>query len=78
MRNKRTGESNELCNWEVQRWDAIDRAEIEAWTAALETWRCGGGECVRNVMVRVASLASGPRTRLILAAGGAGDAAMAL
>lgn len=41
--------------WEGQRWDAIDRAEIDAWTAAFETWRCGGGECVRDVMARVAS-----------------------
>ena len=41
--------------WEGQRWDAIDRAEVDAWTAAFETWRCGGGECVRDVMERVAS-----------------------
>ena len=41
--------------WEGQRWDAIDRAEVDAWTAAFETWRCGGGECVRDVMARVAS-----------------------
>ena len=42
--------------WEGQRWDAIDRVEIDAWTAAFETWRCGGGgECVRDVMERVAS-----------------------
>ena len=41
-------------HWEGQRWDAIDRAEINAWTAEFETWRCGGGECVRDVMERVA------------------------
>lgn len=41
--------------WEGQRWDAIDRTEIEDWTAAFETWPCGGGECVRDVMERVAS-----------------------
>ena len=42
--------------WEGQRWDAIDRAELDAWTAAFESWRCGGdGECVGDVMARVAS-----------------------
>lgn len=41
--------------WEGQRWDAIDRTELDAWTAAFETWRCGGGECVRDVMLRVAA-----------------------
>ena len=40
--------------WEGQRWDAIDREELDAWTTAFETWRCGGGECVRDVMERVA------------------------
>ena len=41
--------------WEGRHWAAIDREEIDAWTAAFETWRCGGGECVRDVMDRVAS-----------------------
>ena len=41
-------------HWEGRRWDAIDRSEIDAWTSAFETWRCGGGECVRDVMERVA------------------------
>ena len=40
--------------WEGQRWDAIDRHELAAWTAAFETWRCGGGESVQDVMARVA------------------------
>ena len=42
-------------SWEGQRWDAIDRHEMDAWTAEFEAWRCGGGECVRDVMERVAS-----------------------
>ena len=49
--------------WEGQPWDAIDRAELDAWTAAFATWRCGGnggidstgGESVEDVMSRVAS-----------------------
>lgn len=42
--------------WEGQRWSDIDRAELDAWTAEFEAWRCGGdGECVREVMERVAS-----------------------
>ena len=45
-----------LGGWEGQRWDVIDRAEIDAWTAEFATWRCGGegGECVADVMARVA------------------------
>ena len=39
--------------WEGQRWDAIDRHELAAWTAAFETWRCGGGESVQDLMARV-------------------------
>ena len=43
-------------DWEGQRWEAIDRVEIDAWTAEFETWRCGcSGECVRDVMQRVAA-----------------------
>ena len=40
--------------WGGQRWDAIDHRELAAWTAAFETWRCGGGESVQDVMARVA------------------------
>ena len=39
--------------WEGQRWDAIARAELDGWTAAFATWRCGGAECVADVMARV-------------------------
>jgi alpha-ribazole phosphatase len=41
--------------WEGQRWDSIPRAELDAWTDAFATWRCGGGECVQNFMARVAA-----------------------
>lgn len=41
--------------WEGQRWDAIARSELDAWTDAFATWRCGGGECVQDFMARVAA-----------------------
>lgn len=41
--------------WEGQRWDAIDRAELDAWTRAFPTWPCGGGESVARFMSRVAA-----------------------
>ena len=40
-------------HWEGQRWDAIARGELDGWTAAFATWRCGGAECVADVMARV-------------------------
>ena len=42
--------------WEGQRWDAIPRQELDGWTDAFETWRCGDGECVQDVMQRVAAV----------------------
>lgn len=39
--------------WEGQRWDAIARAELDAWTDAFATWACGGAECVQDFMARV-------------------------
>ena len=41
--------------WEGRPWDQIDRAELEAWTSNFSHWRCGGAECVHDVMTRVAS-----------------------
>jgi alpha-ribazole phosphatase len=41
--------------WEGRRWDAIARSELDAWTDAFATWRCGGGECVQDFMARVAA-----------------------
>ncbi len=54
--------------WEGQRWDAIPRAELDAWTDDFSTWRCGGGECVRELMDRVAgvweAMDQGPLTKV--------------
>ena len=42
--------------WEGQRWDAIPRAELDGWTAAFDTWRCGGAESVGHFMQRVGAV----------------------
>ena len=39
--------------WEGARWDAIARAEFDAWMADFPGWRCGGGESVAQLMARV-------------------------
>ena len=39
--------------WEGARWDAIARAEFDAWMADFAGWRCGGGESVAQLMARV-------------------------
>jgi alpha-ribazole phosphatase len=41
--------------WEGQRWDAIDRSELDRWTQAFVSWRCGGAESVQAFMSRVAA-----------------------
>ena len=60
--------------WEGRRWDTIDRAELDGWTANFRHWRCGGAECVQDVMTRVAgawddALATGQPTAWITHAG---------
>jgi alpha-ribazole phosphatase len=40
--------------WEGQHWDALPRAELDAWTDNFSTWPCGGGESVAQFMARVA------------------------
>jgi alpha-ribazole phosphatase len=40
-------------NWEMQAWDAIDRAEIDAWVQDLENARAHGGESVAMLALRV-------------------------
>ena len=40
-------------SWEGERWDRIGRAAFEAWGADFEGYRCGGGESVSDLMVRV-------------------------
>lgn len=42
--------------WEGQRWDTIPRAELDGWTAAFDTWRCGGAESVGDFMRRVGAV----------------------
>lgn len=40
-------------DWEMRSWDAIPRAEIDAWAADPVGYRPGGGESVRQMAVRV-------------------------
>ena len=42
--------------WEGQRWDDIAPSELQGWTDAFDTWRCGGADCVQQMMGRVAEL----------------------
>lgn len=39
--------------WEMQRWDAIERAQIDAWAADFEHARMHGGESVAQFEARV-------------------------
>lgn len=39
--------------WEMQRWDAIERAQIDAWAADFEHARMHGGESVAQFDARV-------------------------
>lgn len=41
--------------WEMRAWDAIPRAEVDAWAADLLHYRPGGGENVLEVVRRVAA-----------------------
>ena len=41
--------------WEGERWSAIPRAEFDAWLADFAHVRPGGGECVAELMARVAT-----------------------
>lgn len=40
-------------SWEGQAWDAVARADLDAWAADLGGYRPGGGECANDVMRRV-------------------------
>jgi alpha-ribazole phosphatase len=42
--------------WEGQRWDDIAPADLQNWTDAFDTWRCGGAESVDQMMARVSAL----------------------
>lgn len=39
--------------WELQRWDDVPRAQLDAWVADFADYRPGGGESVRQLLVRV-------------------------
>ena len=39
--------------WEMRAWDQIARAEIDAWAAAVDTYRPGGGESVLDMALRI-------------------------
>jgi alpha-ribazole phosphatase len=41
--------------WEMQRWDAVPRAEVDAWAADLANYRPGGGESVLHMAQRIAA-----------------------
>lgn len=45
--------------WEMRPWDAIPRAEVDAWAADLLGYRPGGGENVLEVAWRVAAFRDG-------------------
>lgn len=61
--------------WEMRAWDAIARAEVDAWGADLLHYRPGGGENVLDVARRVAAFrdelrqAGHPRALVICHAG---------
>jgi len=39
--------------WEGRPWDRVARLEFDRWMADFPGWRCGGGECVAQLMARV-------------------------
>ncbi|NLP61762.1 alpha-ribazole phosphatase [Paraburkholderia sacchari] len=41
--------------WEMERWDAIERAQIDAWAADFEHARAHGGESVAQFYARVSA-----------------------
>lgn len=40
-------------SWEMKAWDAIPRAEVDAWAADMCTFRPGGGESVLSMASRI-------------------------
>lgn len=41
--------------WEMRPWDAIPRADIDAWAADVACYRPGGGESVAGMALRIAA-----------------------
>ncbi|MBA2672547.1 histidine phosphatase family protein [Ramlibacter sp.] len=50
--------------WELQRWDAIPRAAMDAWTANFDAHRFGGKESVAMLLSRVADALADVRRAL--------------
>jgi alpha-ribazole phosphatase len=42
-------------SWEMQPWDTIPRADIDAWAADVAAYRPGGGESVADMALRIAA-----------------------
>lgn len=59
-RDARLAEMDFGC-WEGRRWDAIAPADYAAWTADFAGHRCGGGECVSDLLARVAQALAAAR-----------------
>jgi alpha-ribazole phosphatase len=53
-------------DWEMQPWDAIPRAAIDAWAADMVHYRPGGGESVLQVAERIAAFYSELNTDAII------------
>lgn len=49
-------------DWELQRWDDIARAEIDAWALDIAFYRPGGGECAHDMALRVSAFCDALRT----------------
>lgn len=65
--------------WEGTAWDAIPRAEIDAWAADFMGYAGHGGESVADLRARVASaLEAAPENALIVTHSGCVRAAMAI
>jgi alpha-ribazole phosphatase len=56
--------------WEMQPWDAIPRADIDAWAGDVVHYRPGGGESVLQMAERIADFYAYLQRQL---SGGAGD-----
>lgn len=54
--------------WEMQAWNDIPRAEVDAWAADLPHYRPGGGECLIDVARRVRTFHNELRVRRMDAA----------
>lgn len=56
--------------WDGRRWEAIDAAEIEAWSADLAGHAPGGGETVLALLARVQSVRAQAPAALLVTHGG--------